>query len=79
MQDTKPQAHIFVRAPVASSSLTGACCLQLVEMMIQLRRDGEPGAAVAEDIAQGCLRVVGLAENEVRAAMETGRELVSAL
>ncbi|MFD1715014.1 TetR/AcrR family transcriptional regulator [Amnibacterium flavum] len=38
----------------------GACCLQLVELVITLRRDGEPPASTAIDIAAACLSVVGV-------------------
>jgi AcrR family transcriptional regulator len=48
----------------------GAACLHLVEMVIVLRRDGEPEDAVARDIALGCLRLVGVADPEPAAAGE---------
>lgn len=58
----------------------GACCMQLVEMVITLRRDGEPDAsATASSIAESCLRVLGLGPVEVLDAAAAGEALLSSL
>ncbi|NAZ80938.1 TetR family transcriptional regulator [Kineococcus sp. R8] len=59
--------------------LLGALCLQVVELVIPLRRDGTPGPAVADDLAAACLRVVGLPAAVVDAAVADGHALVAAL
>lgn len=46
--------------PDGDAAFLGACCMQLVELVIQLRREGEPSAGVAVQIAEACLRVVGV-------------------
>ena len=51
----------------------GACCMQLVEMVITLRRDGEPDASTAPAIATACLRLLGLPEDEVAKGSRGGR------
>jgi AcrR family transcriptional regulator len=48
-------------APEGDAAFLGACCIQLVEMVIPMRREGEPQAGLAESIADACLRVVGVA------------------
>ncbi|NIZ89895.1 TetR/AcrR family transcriptional regulator [Kineosporiaceae bacterium B12] len=59
--------------------LLGALCLQVVELVIPLRRDGTPGPGVADDLAAACLRVVGLAPAAVDAAVADGHDLLAAL
>jgi AcrR family transcriptional regulator len=46
-------------APDADAAFLGACCMQLVEMVIPMRRAGEPLPGLAASIAAACLRVVG--------------------
>jgi AcrR family transcriptional regulator len=57
----------------------GACCMQLVEMVIQLRRNGEPQSDTASRIAVSCLRVTGLPQEAVERAVEAGEELLASL
>ncbi|WP_232524953.1 TetR/AcrR family transcriptional regulator [Nocardioides mangrovicus] len=68
---------------LAGSEFAGSCCLQLVEMVIGLRRDREPApaesAGLREEIATACLRVVGLAPGRVAAAAREGARLVEQL
>lgn len=45
-------------APEGDAAFLGACCIQLVEMVIPMRREGEPPAGLAESIAAACLRIV---------------------
>jgi AcrR family transcriptional regulator len=45
--------------------LAGALVMQLVESVIQIRRDGLTHPRTADVIARSCLRVVGLAADEV--------------
>jgi AcrR family transcriptional regulator len=55
------QAYVDLAAAVApegDAAFLGACCIQLVEMVIPMRREGEPPAGLAESIAAACLRVV---------------------
>jgi AcrR family transcriptional regulator len=55
------QAYVALAAairPGEDADFLGACCMQLVEMVIPMRRDGEPGPDVARAIAAACLRVV---------------------
>ena len=56
------QAYVDLAAAVApegDAAFLGACCIQLVEMVIPMRREGEPPAGLAESIAAACLRMVG--------------------
>jgi AcrR family transcriptional regulator len=46
-------------APEGDAAFLGACCIQLVEMVITMRRGGGPPPGLAEDIAAACLRIVG--------------------
>lgn len=59
----------------ADADFLGACCMQLVEMVIVLRRDGEPGPSTAREIALACLRVLGRSAD----AAEAGERLLAAL
>jgi AcrR family transcriptional regulator len=64
--------------------LLGALCLQVVELVIPLRRDhppGElpPGPGVADELAQACLRVVRLPAAAVDAAVTDSRAVLAAL
>lgn len=55
------QAYVDLAAairPEGDAAFLGACCMQLVEMVIPMRRSGEPEAGIAESIAAACLRVV---------------------
>jgi AcrR family transcriptional regulator len=57
------QAYVDLAAavrPDGDAAFLGACCIQLVEMVIPMRRDGSPGPEVAAAIAAACLRVVGV-------------------
>ncbi len=47
--------------PGADPAFTGTCCMQLVEMVITLRREEAVPADIGERIALACLRVVGAA------------------
>ena len=49
--------------------------MQLVEMVITLRRDGEPDASTAPAIATACLRLLGLPEDEVARGVVAGEGL----
>jgi AcrR family transcriptional regulator len=60
------------------SDFDGAACLQLVEMVIPWRRDGDPGPDAADRIAGACLRVVGLSEPAVARAVAASRHVVGA-
>ena len=56
------QAYVDLAAavsPEGDAAFLGACCIQLVEMVIPMRREGEPPTGLAESIAAACLRVVG--------------------
>lgn len=58
------QAYVDLAAavrPDGDAAFLGACCMQLVEMVIPMRRDAEPDAAIARSIAAACLRIVGAA------------------
>ena len=57
----------------------GSCCLQLVELVIQLRRTDEPDPSVGPSIAVACLRVLGLPDEAVHRAVEAGEALLSSL
>ncbi|MEU6366588.1 helix-turn-helix domain-containing protein [Streptomyces sp. NPDC046931] len=57
----------------------GELLIQLVEVVIQIRRSREPDAADTETIASSCLRLCGLGEPAVAAAREEGRTLLSSL
>ncbi|MGW1810244.1 TetR/AcrR family transcriptional regulator [Streptomyces sp. NPDC002078] len=57
----------------------GELLIQLVEVVIQIRRSREPDAADTEAIASSCLRLCGLGEPAVAAAREEGRTLLSSL
>ena len=75
----------YTRLAAASSpqrpapGLLGALCLQVVELVIPLRRDGTPGPDVADDLAAACLRVVGLAPAAITAAVADSHALLAAL
>lgn len=57
----------------------GACCMQLVEMVITLRREGEPGNDTPESIALACLRVAGAGPVEIARTSDAGKRLISDL
>lgn len=61
------------------SDFAGGCCMQLAEMVIQLRRSGEPPPSTASSIAVACLRVLGLPQDRVQAASRAGEQLLSTL
>jgi AcrR family transcriptional regulator len=61
------------------SAFEGACCMHLVEMVIELRRNGEVAADTASSIALACLRVLGLRRETIAAAVEAGEELLTTL
>ena len=45
--------------PGSDAAFLGACCMQLVELVIPMRRASEPDPGIAASIGQACLRVVG--------------------
>ncbi|MCW4385377.1 TetR/AcrR family transcriptional regulator [Salinibacterium sp. SYSU T00001] len=51
--------------PGADPELAGACCMQLVEVVIPLRRDDAVPNGLAESIALTCLRVAGASEEGI--------------
>jgi len=57
----------------------GAACMQLVEMVITLRRDGEPDPEVATSIAHACLRLLGLDDAERERAAAAGELVLAGL
>jgi AcrR family transcriptional regulator len=57
----------------------GACCIQLVEMVITLRRDGDLDRSTAPRIALACLRVLGLPADAVERAAAGGGALLALL
>ncbi|MEV7068112.1 helix-turn-helix domain-containing protein [Streptomyces collinus] len=57
----------------------GELLIQLVEVVIQIRRSREPEAADTEVIASACLRLCGLGESEVAAARDESQVLLSRL
>lgn len=57
----------------------GTCCIQLVEMVITLRRDGNVHDSTASRIALACLHVLGLPASVVERAAAAGAELLAAL
>ena len=69
----------LVEGLVEDPAFIGACCMQLVEMVITLRRDGEPDASTAPAIATACLRLLGLPEAEVLRGVAAGERLLAAL
>jgi AcrR family transcriptional regulator len=66
-------------AGAAAGPFLGACCLQLVEMVIELRRDGRADDGTAVGLAEACLRVLGLASYDVGVGVESGSRLREAL
>jgi AcrR family transcriptional regulator len=61
------------------SEFDGACCMRLVEMVIELRRNGHPDPSTAPSIASACLRVIGLSGPEVERVAAAGEELLLTL
>ena len=61
------------------STFAGACCMQLVELVIQLRRDGEPASNAAEQIPLACLRVTGTPASSMERIARAGARLVDSL
>jgi AcrR family transcriptional regulator len=57
----------------------GELLIQLVEVVIQIRRTREPEAADTDAIASSCLRLCGLDEPAVAAAADEARALLSRL
>ncbi len=72
-------AYSRLAAAIEPGPLLGAVCLQVVELVIGLRRDGVPGPSVADELATACLRVVGLAPRATRAAAARSRVLQTTL
>jgi AcrR family transcriptional regulator len=62
-------------AGTLSSELLGAILIQLAEVVIQLRRAGQP--ADPDAIASSCLRAVGLREPAINAARTEAQRLLS--
>jgi AcrR family transcriptional regulator len=69
----------LVGRSVDQPEFVGACCMQLVEMVITLRRDGEPDASIASAIAEACLRLLGLSAAEVETAVAAGERVLASL
>ncbi len=63
--------------PLADAEFLGRACLQLVEMVIVVRSEGEPDPSVAAAIARTCLRVVGLTPSQVMRAADAGERLLA--
>jgi AcrR family transcriptional regulator len=61
------------------SDFHGALCIQLVEMVIELRRTGDPTSSTTAPIALACLRVVGLVPHEVDRVATAGEQLLLTL
>ncbi|MFG2358363.1 TetR/AcrR family transcriptional regulator [Streptomyces sp. NPDC048521] len=57
----------------------GELLIQLVEVVIQIRRSRAPEAADTDTIASSCLRLCGLGEPAVTAAREEARHLLNRL
>jgi hypothetical protein len=57
----------------------GELLIQLVEVVIQIRRIRDPEAADTDAIASSCLRLCGLGEPEVAAARDEAAVLLSRL
>jgi AcrR family transcriptional regulator len=71
-------AHPDVLESLDESRL-GTLLIQLAEVVIQLRRDGEPEKQDDATIADSCLRLVGLTTPEIRTARAEALELVAQL
>jgi AcrR family transcriptional regulator len=63
--------------PALSADQLGELLIQLVEVVIQIRRTREPTAADATAIATGCLRLCGLADTSISAASLEARTLLA--
>ena len=61
------------------SAFSGACCMQLVELVIQLRRDGEPDRDAVGEIPLACLRVIGTPASALARLARDGARLVASL
>jgi AcrR family transcriptional regulator len=66
-------------ALAAPAEFVGACCMQLVEMVITMRRDSEVDDATPAAIAGACLRVLGLPPAVVTEATRAGAVLLGRL
>ncbi|PPS73783.1 MULTISPECIES: TetR/AcrR family transcriptional regulator [Streptomyces] len=62
-----------------SAERLGELLIQLVEVVIQIRRSREPEAADTDAIASSCLRLCGLGEPAVTAARDEARILLGRL
>jgi AcrR family transcriptional regulator len=58
--------------PAQEPAFAGACCMQLVELVIPLRRDGAVPAGLPERIGEACLRVAHATEADVARALARG-------
>lgn len=63
----------------ADAEFGGAACIQLVEMVITIRRDSDPDAGIASSIAAACLRLLGCGSDDVERATVAGERLRSTL
>ena len=61
------------------AEFVGTACIQLVEMVITIRRDGDPAPDIASSIASSCLRLLGLPPAEVERTAAAGTRLRSTL
>ncbi|HEU5223273.1 MAG TPA: helix-turn-helix domain-containing protein [Candidatus Lumbricidophila sp.] len=67
------------RAMNPDESMLGAVLIQVAEVIIQLRRDGEVRESDDATIAQSCLRLIGLTDSEItRAIAEAQRVAIQA-
>jgi AcrR family transcriptional regulator len=57
--------------------LLGAMLIQLVEVVIQLRRENDSVRIDADALAGSCLRLLGLSGDETRRAVQAARQLTS--
>jgi AcrR family transcriptional regulator len=65
--------------PEVRAERIGELLIQLVEVVIQIRRSREPEAADVDAVAASCLRLCGLGEPTVTAARDAARVLLSLL
>ncbi len=66
-------------APADDGAYLGAAAMQLVELVIELRRTGQVPPGLADSTARACLRMLGLTPPQVRSAAEEGAALAERL
>ncbi|MBO3664871.1 TetR/AcrR family transcriptional regulator [Microbacterium stercoris] len=57
--------------PAVDAAFAGRCCIQLVEMVIAMRREDRVPERVGERIARACLRTVGVDDDRIAAIIAT--------